>query len=150
MKEGDIVVMKSDSEESFNYVHYWKKGDKAKLLYKDGGGDWWADFSINDKYYDDGQWCIGNNPNEFTLKGKKDLGCFIDNMKKFSISMIKNTILRRLCVIVFIPIALIAVSMALIFSCLHYFVESFKDFFEYSKNDIDSLIDAIIAAWNGK
>jgi hypothetical protein len=71
MKEGDIVVMKSDSEESFSGEPYWEKGDKAKLLYKDASGDWWADFSINDEYFGDGEWCIGNKHDEFKLVNKR-------------------------------------------------------------------------------
>ena len=58
MKIGDIVKITKTVELDI------KVGDKAQLLYQDEDGDWWADFSLNDRYEDDGKWCIENGVSE--------------------------------------------------------------------------------------
>jgi hypothetical protein len=75
MRIGDIVVMKVAGPETLygEGSAFWKKGDRAKLYYKDSSGDWWADFSLNDECIDDGQWCIGRNPLDFELISNADL-----------------------------------------------------------------------------
>lgn len=51
MKVGDIIEVLEDSF-SFHFEkgRYFKKGNMGKLVRKDSGGGWWADFSIDENY----------------------------------------------------------------------------------------------------
>lgn len=54
MKKGDIVEITEEE------LPYFRKGDKAKLSYKDSDGHWWGNFHNmeNDAVCPDGIWCI--------------------------------------------------------------------------------------------
>tara|TARA_R110000737_G_scaffold259888_1_gene268326 strand:- start:692 stop:892 length:201 start_codon:yes stop_codon:yes gene_type:complete len=51
-----------------NVCHpFFNEGDKAVLTRQDPDGDWWADFTGNEKYYKGGIWCVGPVGEDFEL-----------------------------------------------------------------------------------
>ena len=64
MKAGDKVVITRTLYENYPF---FSVGDYAILEKMDDGGDWWADFSINDSVEGDGCWCLQQPVCEFKL-----------------------------------------------------------------------------------
>jgi len=57
MKKGDMIAITKTPDD---YAYYFKVGDQAILTRRDTKDQWWADFTINDKYSEDGQWCLSD------------------------------------------------------------------------------------------
>ena len=63
-KIGDrIVITRNDS-------CLYMAGDEAVLTGMGSDGDWWADFTCNKSFLDDGHWCL--NEREFSLVDKRN------------------------------------------------------------------------------
>ena len=54
MKVGDVVVITKTPEA----YEYYSVGDRARLIKQYEDGDWFADFTINETYFEKGVWFI--------------------------------------------------------------------------------------------
>ena len=56
-KKGDRIIITGIQRKEYPF---FAVGDVATLTNQDSDGDWWGDFTENEHYSGDGQWCLGS------------------------------------------------------------------------------------------